>query len=158
MPGLYFVVQPSGAKSWAVRYRYDKQTRKHTIGPYPRIGLKAARELGSAALRAAAEGRDPGQEKKQTSKAARPATIEAAVRQFLDTHCKRNQRRSTQKETERLLRLYVLSRWASPPLAASPAMTSTRWPTESLPTTSRFSPTAPLPRPGSFLTGASSTG
>ena len=111
--GLYLVLQVSGAKSWAVRYRYDTQTRKHTLGPYPRIDLKAARELGGAALRAAAEGRDPAQEKKQASKAARPATIEAAVRQFLDTHCKRNQRRSTQKETERLLRLYVLSRWAS---------------------------------------------
>ena len=63
LPGLYFVVQPTGAKSWAVRYRHAGRPRKHTLGPYPRIDLKAARELGAEALRVAAEGRDPGRGK-----------------------------------------------------------------------------------------------
>ncbi len=31
-PGLYLVVQPSGAKSWAVRYRANGRPRKHTLG------------------------------------------------------------------------------------------------------------------------------
>ena len=57
--GLYFIVQPSGAKSWAVRYRHAGRPRKYTIGSYPAFDLKAAREAGSKALRAAAEGRDP---------------------------------------------------------------------------------------------------
>jgi integrase len=38
-PGLYLVVQPSGAKSWAVRYRANGVSRKLTLGPYPRILL-----------------------------------------------------------------------------------------------------------------------
>ena len=63
LPGLYLVLQPSGARSWAVRYRSGGQTRKHTLGPYPAIDLKTARTLASRALRAAAEGRDPGREK-----------------------------------------------------------------------------------------------
>jgi len=42
--GLYLLVQPSGAKSWAVRYRFGGRLRKLTIGPYPRWSLKKARE------------------------------------------------------------------------------------------------------------------
>jgi hypothetical protein len=42
--GLYLVVQPSGSKSWAVRYRSAGLSRKVTQGPYPRLSLKEARE------------------------------------------------------------------------------------------------------------------
>src|SRR5262249_59302687 len=62
MPGLYLIVQPSGARSWAVRYRHHGQSRKHTLGSYPAIDLKAARALAGKALRAVAEGRDPVRE------------------------------------------------------------------------------------------------
>ena len=31
MPGLYLIVQPSGARSWAVRYRHHGRPRKHTL-------------------------------------------------------------------------------------------------------------------------------
>ena len=65
LPGLYLIVQPSGAKAWAVRYRHGRRPRKHTLGGYPAIDLKSARELGAKALRTVAEGRDPGQEKAQ---------------------------------------------------------------------------------------------
>src|SRR6478752_8914211 len=65
--GLYLVVQPSGAKSFAVRYRYAGQPRKLTLGAFPAITLEAARDIGGKALRAAAEGRDPATEK-QTRK------------------------------------------------------------------------------------------
>lgn len=43
--GLYLVVQPSSAKSWAVRYRREGKTRKLTLGAYPGIDLANAREL-----------------------------------------------------------------------------------------------------------------
>jgi integrase len=107
LPGLYFIVQPSGTRSWAVRYRSAGQSRKHTLGSYPAINLKAARELGAKALRAAAEGRDPGREK-ATAKAD---SVEAVIEQFLDLHCRRSNRPRTAEETERLLRLHVLPRW-----------------------------------------------
>jgi hypothetical protein len=55
MQRLYLVVQPSGSKSWAVRYRYGGRMRKHTIGAY----LKAARDGAGKVLRAVSEGRDP---------------------------------------------------------------------------------------------------
>ena len=103
MPGLYLVVQPqpSGAKGWAVRYRHAGVPRKHTLGAYPAIDLKAARDLASKALRAVAEGRDPGREKIQ-ERAAKPDTVETVARQFIERHCKRSNRPRTARETQRL--------------------------------------------------------
>jgi Arm DNA-binding domain len=40
--GLYLVLQPSGAKSWAARYRVDGAPRKLTLGPYPALDLAKA--------------------------------------------------------------------------------------------------------------------
>jgi integrase len=110
MPGLYLVIQPSGAKSWAVRYRHGGATRKHTLGSFPALDLKAARELGSKALRAVAEGRDPGREKAQ-KRSATPTSVESIAALFIERHCKRSNRPRTAQETERLLRLHVLPRW-----------------------------------------------
>jgi hypothetical protein len=109
LPGLYFIVQPSGARSWAIRYRNGRRTRKYTLGSYPGLDLKSARELGAKALRAAAAGRDPGREKAQTR--SKIDSIEHIAAQFIERHCKRVNRPRTAQETERLLRLHVLSRW-----------------------------------------------
>ena len=46
LPGLYLVVQPSGSRSWAVRYRINGRSAKHTLGRYPAIDLATARKLG----------------------------------------------------------------------------------------------------------------
>jgi integrase len=110
MPGLYLVLQPSGAKSWAVRYRHAGTPRKHTLGSYPAIDLKSARSLAGKALRAVAEGRDPGREKVQ-ERTAKPDSVEAVARQFVERHCKRSNRPRTATETQRLLDLHVLLRW-----------------------------------------------
>ena len=84
LPGMYLVVQPSGAKSWAVRYRHGGRPRKLTLGPCPALDLKAAREQGAKALRSVAEGRDPASEKQ-----ARPVqrdSVEDVVAQFIEKH------------------------------------------------------------------------
>ena len=39
------IVQPSGAKSWAVRFRANGRTAKVTLGRFPTIELAKAREL-----------------------------------------------------------------------------------------------------------------
>src|SRR5215204_5572018 len=91
LPGLYLVVQPTGAKSWAVRYRSGGRPRKHTIGSYPAIDLKSARDLAGKAMRSVAEGRDPGREKVQ-ERTAKPDTVEAVAREFIERHCSRANR------------------------------------------------------------------
>lgn len=68
MKGLYLVVQPSGAKSWAVRYRFADKPRKLTLGRYPALGLKEARDVGAKALREVAEGNDPAHAKVEHKK------------------------------------------------------------------------------------------
>ncbi len=64
LAGLYLIVQPTGVKAWALRYRHNQHPRKLTLGPYPGIDLAAARELARAAILAVSEGRDPALEKK----------------------------------------------------------------------------------------------
>lgn len=59
IPGLYVVVQPTGAKSFALRYRFEGRSRKLTLGRYPRVSLAEARKQALEALDAIARGHDP---------------------------------------------------------------------------------------------------
>ena len=73
LSGLYLVVQPSGAKSWALRYRYAGKPKKLTLGRWPVMGLADARAAASEAIEAVDHGTDPSAAKKAT-KAARLET------------------------------------------------------------------------------------
>ena len=107
--GLYLVVQPSGARSWAVRYRHQTTTRKLTLGPFPAIDLKAARDLASKALVAAAGGADPAANKR-ASRQAVGDTVEAVVERFIERYAKANAPRSW-AETKRILDREVVAKW-----------------------------------------------
>jgi integrase len=132
LPGLYLVVQTSGVKSWAVRYRHHGTPRKFTLGAYPALDLKTARELGAKALRAAAEGRDPAKEKR----AARMGGVQSNLVDFQKNHLRKKNgesiRETTRTERARLLGLKpdpekpgewiatgngILKRWADRDLA-----------------------------------------
>ena len=68
--GLYLIVQPSGTRSWAYRYRYRGQPRKLTLGTFPlvplvdkrdeqgRVIVKGARTLAAQAREAKETGVD----------------------------------------------------------------------------------------------------
>jgi len=60
--GLYLVVQPSGHKSFAARFRFGGKPKKLSLGVMP---LAAARKAATAALHEAKEGRDPALAKQQ---------------------------------------------------------------------------------------------
>jgi len=116
LPGLYLVIQPSGARSWAVRYRHASKPRKLTLGPYPVLDLSVARARAREALQVVALGRDPASEKQNTLKAARLAepgvdTYGAIVATFLDRHARTKTKARTAEETERTFRLHVLPTW-----------------------------------------------
>jgi integrase len=111
--GLYFVMQPSGTASWAVRYRFKGKPRKMTLGPYPAVALKPARELASAALAAVAKGDDPGAEKQEAKRKAAPARdlIENLVPVFIERHAKQKNRPTHATETERILKREIAGPW-----------------------------------------------
>lgn len=70
LSGLYLIVQPSGAKSWALRYRYAGKPKKLTLGRWPIMGVAEARIAASEAVETVELGDDPGAAKR-ASKAAR---------------------------------------------------------------------------------------
>ena len=119
--GLYLVVQPSGGKSWAVRYRSaDGRPRKYTIpGTYPAIDLRSARELAQQALVAVARGGDPAAEKKAARKGTKvPADrdlVEKVAEQFIERYAKANTK--SWPETKRILDREVVAVWKGRHLA-----------------------------------------
>src|SRR5262245_66327050 len=107
--GLYFIIQPSGVKSWALRYRRksDGKAVKHTIGTYPAITLKDARSKANE-LRAEVErGADPHSDKVVARR--RAATVddsfEAVTRRYITDYQFRSKR--SWEWTARLLGLVV---------------------------------------------------
>jgi len=114
LPGLYFIVQPSGKSSWACRYRANGRPRKLTLGAYPAIDLKKARELAREAIGKVAEGKDPGTERKATKAAAAVPVndlVEAVVARFISHYAKRQLKAKTAQEVERLLGKEIVTPW-----------------------------------------------
>jgi len=112
--GLYFIIQPSGKRSWAVRYRFGGKPIKLTIGAYPAIDLKTAREKAGAAKGKVETGIDPGAEKKaHKSAVVIPASdfIEKVAARFISQHAKRNLRIRSAYEIGRLLENEIVSPW-----------------------------------------------
>jgi integrase len=115
--GLHFVLQPSGAASWAYRYRYASKTKKLTLGSYPLLGLAAARNRTAKARASLADGVDPAGAKRAAKAAARgavtadPDLFETIVDSFIERYAKKQTRERTWRETERLLKREVVPAW-----------------------------------------------
>ncbi len=113
--GLYLIVQPSGAKSWAYRFRVAGTPRKLTLGPYPDLSLGAARKAAQRAAGEVAEEKDPAAQKQADRVAAKAAAsmsdelVENVVEAFIADYAKRKTR--DWRETERLLKKDVVSAW-----------------------------------------------
>lgn len=75
LSGLYLVVQPSGVKSWALRYRFAGKSAKLTLGRWPLMNLAAARAAAAAAVDEVAHGRDPSAAKKATKAAQKEGQL-----------------------------------------------------------------------------------
>src|SRR5262245_9778482 len=105
-PGLYLVIQPTGKKSWAVRYRRlnDQKPRKYTLDGFP--SLAVARKLAQAVLDKVAEGGDPAAakqaeyQKRRLDPGESDGFADVAIR-FITRDQRPNNR--TWRETARLL-------------------------------------------------------
>lgn len=62
--GLYLEVLPTGSKSWRWKYRFAGVEKRLTLGPYPLISIKRARELRDEARITLLGGIDPGAQRR----------------------------------------------------------------------------------------------
>ncbi|HEU0045817.1 Arm DNA-binding domain-containing protein [Sphingomonas sp.] len=62
--GLFLLVQPSGGKLWPLKYRMAGKEKKLSLGRYPDVALKDARERSAAARKLIADGVDPSEKKR----------------------------------------------------------------------------------------------
>lgn len=58
--GLYLEVAPSGGKWWRLKYRADGKEKRISLGTYPDVSLKDAREKRDKERKLLASGIDPG--------------------------------------------------------------------------------------------------
>lgn len=76
--GLFLLVQPTGGKLWRFKYRYLGKEKKLSLGRYPDVSLKTARERRDEARVILANGGDPAAVKAAVS----DEKIEAAANTF----------------------------------------------------------------------------
>lgn len=84
--GLTFTLSTNGTASWVFRYRIGGKQRELTIGNYPTIGLKLARELATEARARVQQGLDVAREKKEQRIAL---TTAGTVEQLCDEYYER---------------------------------------------------------------------
>ena len=116
--GLYLIVQPSGRKSWAARYRFRQDPVKLTLGSWPALSLQAARKAATDALHEVAQGRDPAALKFEARASAEKAaadlaadTVEQWVDHFIERHAKKKTREGSWRQAVHVLDNIVLPAW-----------------------------------------------
>lgn len=116
LAGLYLVVQPSGAKSWAVRYRHAGKPRKLTLGRWPIMTIAAARAAATEALERIDHGADPAGEKAAAKRAA--PTRRDTFAALLDLYDRRHlSRLRSGAQVRRALEIHALPAWGETEIA-----------------------------------------
>jgi integrase len=81
--GLYLEVNPAGGKWWRWKYRFGGKEKRLSLGVYPDVSLKAAREKRDAGRQQLAAGIDPGQARRAEKLAQAGAeSFEAVAREW----------------------------------------------------------------------------
>ena len=84
--GLFLNVTPAGGKWWRFKYRFGGKEKLISLGTYPDVGLRDARERRDAARKLLAAGSDPGEKRKADKREAQIAsanTFETVAREWM---------------------------------------------------------------------------
>ena len=76
--GMYVEISPAGGKWWRLKYRYDGKEKRLSLGVYPDVSLKDARQRRDDARKLLADGVDPSENRK----AIKAAKIDRAANSF----------------------------------------------------------------------------
>lgn len=84
--GLYLIVQPSGSRSWMLRYQHKGRRRDFGLGPVHDVSLAEARVTAMELRKIVRAGLDPVEQRglKRPSRASRP-TFEAVARKCYES-------------------------------------------------------------------------
>lgn len=85
--GLSIQINPNGGKWWRLRYRFEGKEKMLSLGTYPDVTLKDARERRDAARKLLTDGVDPGQQRKAIKAAREGVTansFEVICREWLE--------------------------------------------------------------------------
>lgn len=113
--GFYLIVQPlpSGAKSWAVRYRGKG---KYTIGDIRAWTLADARKEAGRVMRAWDDGRDPRAEQKEAR--SDDNLVENVLDKYLARHVKAKNKANTARDVENTIEREIRPTWKGRPITA----------------------------------------
>ena len=81
--GLYLEISPSGGKWWRYKYRYNGKEKRLSLGTYPEISLKEAREKRDEMRRMLANQVDPAEHRKML----KSVSAERSVNTFESITC-----------------------------------------------------------------------
>ncbi len=129
VPGLMLRVTAGGVMSWSVLYKVRgegglSQTtgrplkgaqRRITIGTYPILGVKKAREAAIDVLEKAVSGTDARKSRDSALADRLASTVEAVTRRFINQDAKATI--ESWKKIERCLEMHVLPEWGGRPIS-----------------------------------------
>lgn len=76
--GMFLLIAPAGGKWWRLKYRFGGKEKLLSLGTYPEVSLKAARDRRDDARKLLADGVDPSENRK----AVKSAKTERAANSF----------------------------------------------------------------------------
>jgi integrase len=85
--GLFLFVTPTGGRLWRLKYRLRDREKLISLGAYPDVGLKRARERRDEARKLLADGIDPSSER-QERRTALLETFEGVAEEWLELQSK----------------------------------------------------------------------
>jgi len=83
--GLYIEITPTGSRWWRFQYRFAGKEKRISLGVYPDVGLKEAREHREQARKQVANGIDPSEQRRMDKLAIidkTQNTFEAVAREW----------------------------------------------------------------------------
>ena len=104
--GLQLRVSPTGVKSFSYAFRFGSKMGRVTLGKYPDLDLKTARQKTDEFRRLVSLGIDPRSEKRDKL-AKQQMTVERMVTEFINHYAK--PKNTSWKQAESNLRLYLVS-------------------------------------------------
>ena len=115
--GLQLRITPDGTKSWSLMFTIAGagpggvrgSNHRMSLGPYPRISLKEARDKAKDALALADRGRDPRAAKEAEIQRANELAFEVVCDDFIELYAKKKV--GSWKRTKRVLEEHVVPVW-----------------------------------------------